>query len=420
MSGHVGTQPSVDETLKDFWATRPNRPHSGRKIAGVAAGIAERYLIDPVVVRIALVVLALSNGAGLLLYLVAWLLLPSRNDEASPAESILGRGRSSSSTGLVVVLCLALLPTTGFVVSGGFPTISGLLLALGGLFLLHRHRGHLNPAAAVVAEPLAHQHVPPAAPTAPFPAHFGAVPATAPHAGSGAAAQSPPSWDPLGAAPFAWDLPEPSAPPVPPRAAAPRHRSRVGGVTFALAVLTAGAGVIAANHNPWFTGGTIAGLALGVVGLGLVVSAFRGGGRGLIGTAVPLSIVALVLTNAGFDRWERVGDVTARPTAVEQVDDAYETGAGNVTLDLSALPAQGEVETRVEVGVGGAEVIVPRTADVQVVCESGVGSVSCLGEERSGPGSELDVEDRGPDGEGGVEVELYVRSGVGDVEVTRG
>jgi phage shock protein PspC (stress-responsive transcriptional regulator) len=412
VSGNVGTQPSVEETLKDFWATRPNRPRSGRKIAGVAAGIAERYLIDPVVVRIALVVLALSNGAGVLLYLVGWLLLPSRNDEVSPAESLLGRGRSSSPSALVVVLCLALVPTVGFVVGEGFPTISGLLLALGGLFLLHRHRGHLNPPAPAAAEPPAQQY----APTVPHPAYFGAVPTTAEH---DTAPRTPPAWDPLGAAPFAWDLPEPSAPAVPPRPAPPRRDSRIGGVTFALAVLTAGAGVIAANHHPWFTGATVVGLVLAVVGVGLVASAFLGGGRGLIGLAIPLAVAAMVLTNVRFDEWDRVGDVTAKPTSIDQVDDTYETGAGSITLDLSALPAQGELKTRVEVGVGSAKVVVPRDADVRVVCESGVGSVSCLGTSEDGPGSEADVESEGPDGPGGVELELDVRSGVGDVEVAR-
>ena len=36
----------VEDTVKDFWATRPRRPRRGRKVAGVAAGIANRYRID--------------------------------------------------------------------------------------------------------------------------------------------------------------------------------------------------------------------------------------------------------------------------------------------------------------------------------------------------------------------------------------
>ena len=39
----------VEDTVKDFWSTRPRRPRRGRKIAGVAAGIARRYRIDPTI-----------------------------------------------------------------------------------------------------------------------------------------------------------------------------------------------------------------------------------------------------------------------------------------------------------------------------------------------------------------------------------
>jgi len=54
--------------------------------------------------------------------------------------------------------------------------------------------------------------------------------------------QQPPSWDPLGAAPFAWDLPEPG-PATPP--APPRRRLPVTLVTLGVALLAAaGTGVV--------------------------------------------------------------------------------------------------------------------------------------------------------------------------------
>ena len=49
-------------------------------LAGVAAGVARSLGVDPVIVRIALLVLALAGGAGVPLYLAGWLLIP---DEAS-------------------------------------------------------------------------------------------------------------------------------------------------------------------------------------------------------------------------------------------------------------------------------------------------------------------------------------------------
>jgi phage shock protein PspC (stress-responsive transcriptional regulator) len=56
------------------------RPVEGRMLAGVAAGVARSLGVDPVIVRIALLVLVLVGGAGVPLYLAGWLLIP---DEAS-------------------------------------------------------------------------------------------------------------------------------------------------------------------------------------------------------------------------------------------------------------------------------------------------------------------------------------------------
>ena len=47
-----------------------------KKIAGVCGGIAEYFNIDPTLVRIVTVVLALFFGGGLLAYLLAWVIMP--------------------------------------------------------------------------------------------------------------------------------------------------------------------------------------------------------------------------------------------------------------------------------------------------------------------------------------------------------
>ncbi|MDN5932846.1 MAG: PspC domain-containing protein, partial [Pseudonocardia sp.] len=66
-------------SLRDMWDTRPARPREGRQVAGVAAGIARRYDIDPVLVRVAFVAAAVT-GIGILLYLAGWLALPDGDD----------------------------------------------------------------------------------------------------------------------------------------------------------------------------------------------------------------------------------------------------------------------------------------------------------------------------------------------------
>jgi phage shock protein C len=47
-----------------------------RKIAGVCGGIAEYFKIDPTLVRVITVALALLFGGGLIAYLLAWLIIP--------------------------------------------------------------------------------------------------------------------------------------------------------------------------------------------------------------------------------------------------------------------------------------------------------------------------------------------------------
>jgi phage shock protein C len=48
-------------------------------VAGVAGGIAQYVAVDPVVVRIIFVALALFGGGGILLYLICWLLMPEES-----------------------------------------------------------------------------------------------------------------------------------------------------------------------------------------------------------------------------------------------------------------------------------------------------------------------------------------------------
>ena len=72
----------VGETLREMWDTRPARPRDDRQVAGVAAGIARRYDIDPVLVRVGFVVAAFS-GIGAALYIAGWVLLP--DEPADPA-----------------------------------------------------------------------------------------------------------------------------------------------------------------------------------------------------------------------------------------------------------------------------------------------------------------------------------------------
>lgn len=54
-----------------------SRPRHGRMIAGVCAGLAERFGFTPTGVRIAFVISCLLPGPQFILYLALWLLMPA-------------------------------------------------------------------------------------------------------------------------------------------------------------------------------------------------------------------------------------------------------------------------------------------------------------------------------------------------------
>ena len=53
------------------------RSNKNRMIAGVCGGLAEYFNIDPTIVRLIWVLLTLiSVGAGILAYIIAWIIIP--------------------------------------------------------------------------------------------------------------------------------------------------------------------------------------------------------------------------------------------------------------------------------------------------------------------------------------------------------
>jgi len=62
---------------------RLQRTRSDRMIAGVSGGLAKYLGIDPVIMRIAFVIVGLMNGIGVVIYLVLWLLMPNEDAEST-------------------------------------------------------------------------------------------------------------------------------------------------------------------------------------------------------------------------------------------------------------------------------------------------------------------------------------------------
>ncbi len=576
---------SFGEQLQQMWQTRPVRLPRQGPVAGVAAGFGRRYHVDPVLVRVAFVVSTLFGGAGIVLYLAAWLLCNQDGDEYSAAESLLGKGGSSQSPTKTVVLIVALaiaVTTMGPVGMGlaGSGIIS-LALMLAGWWMLHMrtpqpppgtsslddfppegltatgYPGAVFPPGATgsfyapeqpgspVYTPytkLPQQYAPdPYAPqaaaaeawaaatadtrnaevtedraataaaasgsgspsddmaaadrftTADSPAADPATatatataadadadaddrtrtvaydrteavadgrtaddrtaagtettaasydatekahdtrtsagahsraeaddrtateetstdqvdlrkegnravrdpntveerptvglgkttgPATAPRPHTVPGGPTPPSWDPLGVAPLAWDLPDPTPRPVAARPAR-RPRSRMTPVVLGLAILaSAGAGALAASGVDWMTAPRIAAVGLAVVGLGLVAGAFLRRGHGLQVVTVPLMAFAIIATAVGpitFDE-TTMGDRTWAPTAVADLESEYHLSMGSATLDLRGLNLTENRTVDLSVRMGEAKVLVPEAMTVRTDCTVRMGDQSC-------------------------------------------
>ena len=67
------------------------RPKGGRLAAGVCAGLAAYFGIDVNLVRLGFGVFTIFYGLGLLIYLIAWALLPEEGDGSSIFETLLRR-----------------------------------------------------------------------------------------------------------------------------------------------------------------------------------------------------------------------------------------------------------------------------------------------------------------------------------------
>jgi phage shock protein PspC (stress-responsive transcriptional regulator) len=434
----------VGSTLRDMWETRPARPRRDRKIAGVAAAIARRYDIDPVLVRVGFAVAAVY-GIGIALYVAGWLLLPPA-EEDDPLDGGGPRPAHGSVSpwawaGLVVALVVS--GSIFWGEHGGF--LLPVLAVLALLFLLHRSRanrgagpdGGTGPGSATpAADPAqtdssARGDTPEADPTPTVPVSA-ASSSTAEVQADPLDRGTPPGWDPLGAAPFAWDLPEPAQPEA--EVPAPRRKSRLTLITLALALLGAGA----AGALVMLTSG-LAGLpvvfatALAIVGLGLVVGSFARSGRGLIPFALILALLTWGAVEARVPLQTvaqgGVGDISVAPTSPAALAPSYTRGAGSIDLDLSRLdttPAPGTdplpIRTSVDLGLGEIVVTVPADADLTVRAHVDFGDLVYDTTDQGGTDAQLTVvDDLGADGvRSGRPIELDLQAGLGSVEVRRG
>jgi phage shock protein C len=75
------------------------RSRGDRVIAGVCGGLGRYLGVDPVLLRVAFVVLAIAGGSGILFYVVAWIVIP----EERPEEAVGAFEPAANATGRILV-----------------------------------------------------------------------------------------------------------------------------------------------------------------------------------------------------------------------------------------------------------------------------------------------------------------------------
>ncbi|PWV45120.1 PspC domain-containing protein [Nocardiopsis sp. L17-MgMaSL7] len=156
-------------------ATGPElrRDDQRQALAGVCAGLGAYTRVDPVVWRAAFVLTAFAGGAGLLLYIAAWMLM--RDSEGGPATFEQMLNRSFPPHAVLKLLTVGLAGATALSLVGGFgwgtlvlaiPLVLGLLTA--------RNRGvDLRTSLLALRSDLATREPPPTGPVPqPVPAYY--------------------------------------------------------------------------------------------------------------------------------------------------------------------------------------------------------------------------------------------------------
>src|SRR5215470_12317309 len=147
---------------------RIRRSKADRRVAGVAGGLGRHLDIDPVILRVAFVVLTFFGGVGLLLYIALWLLLPE--DGSDWAKIKLDRRSRTVALVLVGALAVLLLVSNGWWGDGGLFFVSLVVVVAALLATLLPRRGeppHVRYAAPPPPAPGAQPVTDPAQPTDP-------------------------------------------------------------------------------------------------------------------------------------------------------------------------------------------------------------------------------------------------------------
>lgn len=347
-----------------------------RVIAGVAAGLADYLNIDPLLARAAFVGLMIFGGAGIVLYVGAWLLIPVEGKTQCLAESALASIGLTPRRLLAAAIVLGALVVViqalndgyggfypGFVDARLFFVL--MILVLG--FMLLRRNG-VSSAGAV--------------------------------AGSGVSVTGEAT------------APRPMKDVVKPRPQTPS--SPLGWYVVAAALIAVGLLALVSNaaHGRVLPG-QFFGVALAIVGIGLIIGSWWGRARRLILAALLVLPLAWGAAFINVPLEGGVGDQHFAPVSASELRDAYRLMGGRLTLDLRNLLSASPVRIAASVAVGEVVVMVPPDARLEIDSHVGAGGTWILNEGQSGTA----VVGRYVRGSGSRQFVLDLGAGIGGITV---
>jgi phage shock protein PspC (stress-responsive transcriptional regulator) len=363
----TGPRVTPDE-IRDLGRLR--RSLDDRKVAGVAGGLARHLDVDPLILRVAFVVLAFFGGAGLLLYGACWLLVPEDgSDEA--AITLDPRSRTLALLVVGVLAAFALLGDTWGVFWFPWPLAIIALVVLVFVTRKDRRRSATPPPGSGVGAPATSETTPYEGPAYESTGYAGTT-----HRGPG------PYQDTTVQGPtYSYQGTTYVAP--------PRNPRRRGPILFwfSLALIALAVGILGIIDVAGVAVADSAypALAVGITGLMLLVGSVYGRGGGLILLGLLATVPMIAVTAVGQFEGDRIRET---PQSATQVQNVYDFGAGELVLDLSqvdnveALDGQ---DIRVEGGAGRIELIVPDEMDVQVNGQvGGPGAITLFGQQQGG------------------------------------
>ncbi|GAA1899566.1 PspC domain-containing protein [Lapillicoccus jejuensis] len=407
-------------------------------VAGVCGGIAERFGVDPLLVRAGFAILLVVGGFGFPLYLVGWLLLPDKDGDIA-AEEAVKRGHK----GAIVLLVVTVLSVLSSLSGRWWVWLVLVPAALVGGWVLHARRSgksgeEIGREASELATRIgddvsrwagslgSRRGADPASggtPATPYgdPTSPTATPAY------GAPVGAPQTVTPYGApygAPYGMG---PGRTGVPAAAVAPtrvvqRRRRRGGLLALLLAIGLAAVGwavglqvaqlpAAAGTPTPELVA---AACALGGVGLALVVIGLvgrRAGFTGFLATVATVGVVVMTLSPVPTFWRDGMGDRML--VAGSMTSPSARWGVGDTTLDLTGA-TDGQTYN-VQQAAGQVTVLVPSgtSANVRTALKAGDLKIGDQQVEHDGAG----LTDDRTFGSGSTSVSVVVDLGVGDVVV---